>query len=369
MPQEAANRDAVDFDPDTAQLTTSEISAFITRHALITVRKADFDVDTLVARWDSAPELANTRVGFLLHGLLDAVADGQELAVEHLDDAVDSLENLLTERSRDIRRRGYELRKVTGRLTRVISPMREVVGRLIRSDSGLVEERLLPYFQDVEDHVIQAVDGVDGAEDRIDVMQGDIGERDLGLPVTDLDRLKRETTVAYHLVAIYNLAVPLEIAHRVNVEGTGNVLDFCARCEQLSRLNYVSTAYVAGERHGVVYEHELSLGQGFKNHYESTKFQAELWVREMFDRVPTTIYRPAIVVGDSKTGETQKFDGPYYLLRTISVSASRNTPIAQFGASGAPFNVVPVDFVVDALASVSNEPSAVRIVRLLRRRS
>jgi thioester reductase-like protein len=198
-----------------------------------------------------------------------------------------------------------------------------------------------------------------GAEDRIDVMQGDIGERDLGLPATDLDRLKRETTVAYHLAAIYNLAVPLEIAHRVNVEGTGNVLDFCARCAQLERLNYVSTAYVAGDRTGAVYEHELALGQGFKNHYESTKFQAELWVRDMFDRIPTTIYRPAIVVGDSKTGETQKFDGPYYMLRTIAVSVSRHTPIAQFGDSSAPFNVVPVDFVVDALHSVSSEPTAV----------
>src|SRR3954454_3301645 len=198
-----------------------------------------------------------------------------------------------------------------------------------------------------------------GAEDRIEVLQGDIGERDLGLQAADLDRLKRETSVAFHLAAIYNLAVPFKIAHRVNVEGTANVLDFCARCEQLGRLNYVSTAYVAGERTGFVYEHELSMGQGFKNHYESTKFQAELWVRDMFDRVPTTVYRPAIVVGDSKTGETQKFDGPYYMLRTIAVSVARHTPIAQFGDSSAPFNVVPVDFVVDALHAVSSEPSAV----------
>src|SRR5437868_2681395 len=177
-----------------------------------------------------------------------------------------------------------------------------------------------------------------GAADRIDVMQGDIGERDLGLQAADLDRLKRETSVAFHLAAIYNLAVPFKIAHRVNVEGTGNVLDLCAGCKQLERLNYVSTAYVAGERSGVVYEHELSLGQGFKNHYESTKFQAELWVRDMFDRVPTTIYRPAIVVGDSNTGETQKFDGPYYMLRTIAVSVARRTPIPQFKTSNTPFN-------------------------------
>jgi thioester reductase-like protein len=194
--------------------------------------------------------------------------------------------------------------------------------------------------------------------DRIEVLEGDIGERGLGLGKQDLDRLKAETTVAYHLAAIYNLAVPLTVAQRVNVEGTGNVLELCEACEQLERLNYVSTAYVAGERHGVVYEHELSLGQGFKNHYESTKFQAELWVHEMMGRVPTTVYRPAIVVGDSKTGETQKFDGPYYMLRTIALSVQRKTPIPQFGASGAPFNVVPVDFVVDALAAVAAEPAA-----------
>src|SRR3712207_2576878 len=76
-------------------------------------------------------------------------------------------------------------------------------------------------------------------------------------------------------------------------------------------------------------------------------------------RVPTTIYRPAIVVGDSQTGETQKFDGPYYLLRTIARSVKMHQPIPQFGAAGAPFNVVPVDFVVDAIAAVSRDESAI----------
>jgi thioester reductase-like protein len=121
----------------------------------------------------------------------------------------------------------------------------------------------------------------------------------------------------------------------------------------------VSTAYVAGARKGVVYEHELALGQAFKNHYESTKFQAEVWVRDAMGEVPTTIYRPAIVVGDTRTGETQKFDGPYYLLRVVSLCESRGTPIPQFGRSAAPFNVVPVDFVVDALVAGSQSEDAV----------
>ncbi len=77
------------------------------------------------------------------------------------------------------------------------------------------------------------------------------------------------------------------------------------------------------------------------------------------DEVPTTIYRPAIVVGDSRTGETQKFDGPYYMLRVISFCESRGSPIPQFGRSAAPFNVVPVDFVVDALVAGSRSDDAV----------
>src|SRR4051794_20066667 len=194
--------------------------------------------------------------------------------------------------------------------------------------------------------------------DRVEILVGDIAQRRLGLGDDDWERLRAETTVAYHLAAIYNLAVPLEVAQRVNVDGTGNVIELCMHCERLERLHYVSTAYVAGDRKGVVYEHELALGQGFKNHYESTKFQAELWVRQELDRVPTTIYRPAIVVGDSQTGETQKFDGPYYMLRVVSVAEQRHIPIPQFGRAEAPFNVVPVDFVVDALVAASAEPEA-----------
>jgi thioester reductase-like protein len=164
-------------------------------------------------------------------------------------------------------------------------------------------------------------------------------------------------TAAHHLAAIYNLAVPFDVAQDVNVNGTGNVLDLCARAERLERLNYVSTEYVAGMRTGTVYEHELNLGQQHKNHYESTKFLAEVWVREYLDKVPTTIYRPAIVVGDSKTGETQKFDGPYYILRTIARMGG--APLATFGRSEAPFNVVPVDFIVDAMAALADDQTAV----------
>ena len=196
-------------------------------------------------------------------------------------------------------------------------------------------------------------------DQRIEIVAGDIADRGLGMPADTYERLLAETRTVHHLAAIYDLSVPLEIAQRVNVDGTGNVLEFCARCEGLERLNYVSTAYVAGDRKGVVYEHELVFGQDFKNHYESTKFQAEVWAREAMENVPTTIYRPAIVVGDSRTGETQKFDGPYYMLRVISSAERTGTPIPQFGRSGATINVVPVDFVVDALIAGAGDPAAI----------
>jgi thioester reductase-like protein len=195
--------------------------------------------------------------------------------------------------------------------------------------------------------------------DRVEIVAGDIAERRLGLGKADWNRLRRSVDTVFHLAAIYDLAVPLELAQRVNVDGTGNVVEFCEACKSLERHVYVSTAYVAGLRTGVVYEHELVMGQAFKNHYESTKFQAEVWVRESRDEVPTTIIRPAIVVGDSKTGETEKFDGPYYMLRAIARSERMHRPIAQFGRADAPFNVVPVDYIVDALAAVAADDDAV----------
>ena len=214
---------------------------------------------------------------------------------------------------------------------------------------ALVEERQL-------DRARACAQEIDSG--RIEILPGDISRKDLGLEPRRREALARDTAAAFHLAAIYDLAVPAEIAQRVNVDGTGNVLELCAGCRRLERLNYVSTAYVAGDRKGVVYEHELVLGQGFKNHYESTKFQAELWVQVRMREIPATIYRPAIVVGDSRTGETEKFDGPYYLLRTIARVAERRGPIPQLGSDGSPFNVVPVDFVVSAIVAASTDDAA-----------
>jgi thioester reductase-like protein len=230
---------------------------------------------------------------------------------------------------------------------------RRLVRRLLDDDPqarvvALVEQRMM----DAARRAAAAIDA-----ERIELLTGDIAQPRLGLEDDEWERLRAEVRFVFHLAAIYNLAVPLAAAQRVNVGGTGNVLELCLAADHLERFVYASTAYVAGRRRGVVYEHELALGQGFKNHYESTKFQAEVWVRELIDRVPTVVLRPAIVVGDSRTGETEKFDGPYYLLRAIARAQAAGHAIPQFGRSEAAFNVVPVDYVVGAAAVAATDPA------------
>jgi len=130
--------------------------------------------------------------------------------------------------------------------------------------------------------------------------------------------LADEVVEIYHLAAIYDLGVRREFAMRVNVEGTRNMLEFACHCRGLRRFQYVSTCYVSGTHAGEFSETDLERGQRFHNFYEETKYLAEVDVQKrMREGLPVTIYRPAIVVGDSKTGNTQKYDGPYSVIRFL----------------------------------------------------
>jgi thioester reductase-like protein len=193
---------------------------------------------------------------------------------------------------------------------------------------------------------------------RSKIVTGDICQPLLGLAQDTYNILAAGTTHVWHLAAIYDLAVPAARAYRVNVVGTANVLDFCGACRNLKRLDYVSTCYVSGDRRGLVLERELDEGQGFKNHYESTKCWAEIEVRRRMDRVPTCIHRPAIVLGDSRTGETDKYDGPYFLIAAL-VKLPTFVPLINIGAGHATLNVVPVDFLVAAMAELWARDDAV----------
>lgn len=194
---------------------------------------------------------------------------------------------------------------------------------------------------------------------RLEVVEGDITDPRLGLSDAKYDELAADVRRVYHLAAIYDLAVPEAIAIKVNVDGTQHIIDFCRACKDLERHHYVSTCYVAGKRKGLVKESELDEGQEFKNHYESTKFAAEVLVRNSMDEIPTTVYRPGIVVGDSRTGDTQKFDGPYFILWFIYRMAQFGLTVGNLGSDDANFNAVPVDFIVEAMAAGTKDEEAV----------
>ena len=130
------------------KLVTSELSAFVTKQALITVRKDDgLDIGAVVERWDASPDLAKFGVGFLLHGLLDYIVDGHFETVQSMDEAVESLEDQLfatTPQSLDVQRRSFELRKSLVLLRRFVLPMREIVNTLLRPDLHVVAETSFP---------------------------------------------------------------------------------------------------------------------------------------------------------------------------------------------------------------------------------
>lgn len=191
-----------------------------------------------------------------------------------------------------------------------------------------------------------------------EIVEGDITKSNLSLSQKQLHMLAQSVTHVFHLAAIYDLAVPEDIARVVNVEGTKQVNEWVSFLPHLQRYVYFSTAYVSGTRQGLIFEHELDKGQAFKNHYEETKFLAEVAVREVAHNVPTTIIRPGIVVGHSKTGETMKFDGLYFMLNMFE--RLKFLPIIPYlGKGGAQGNFVPVDYIIEATLYLAHTDEAV----------
>jgi thioester reductase-like protein len=189
-------------------------------------------------------------------------------------------------------------------------------------------------------------------ENQIQIVLGDITLSGLGLK--DLN-LKPITTID-HFAAVYDLNVSERVGSLINIQGTQNVLQWAQQLPLLDRMNYVSTCYVSGHHPGLFRETDLELGQKFNNFYESTKFEAEKLVRnEMKQGLNASIYRPSVVVGNSITGETQKFDGPYYVVQWLM----RQGSIAILPEMGNPknyfINLVPSNFVIDALVYLSGQ--------------
>jgi magnesium transporter len=193
---------SVRVDPETGELETSELAVFVTPRAIVTVRKDEhFDIEAVLERWDSSPELAKGGVAYLLHGLLDYVVDSHFDAVQSLDEHIEALEDLVFADDpdpRDIQIRSLRLRKSLVVLRRVVLPMREVVNTLMRRDVRIVDETLTPYFQDVYDHVLRASEWTESLRDLIATLR----ETQLSLQSNRLSAIMKKVTGWAAVIAV-----------------------------------------------------------------------------------------------------------------------------------------------------------------------
>ena len=185
---------------------------------------------------------------------------------------------------------------------------------------------------------------------------GDLTVKKLGLPADAIKKLKGQIDHFYHLAAVYDLGADEASQIAVNIEGTRNTVEL-ARAIDAGHFHHVSSIAAAGLYEGVFREDMFEEAENYEHPYFMTKHESEKIVRKEC-KVPWSVYRPAMVVGDSTTGEMDKIDGPYYFFKLIQRMRQLLPPwMPSIGLEGGRINIVPVDFVVDALNVISHQKS------------
>lgn len=189
---------------------------------------------------------------------------------------------------------------------------------------------------------------------RLRIVEGDIVEPRLGIEKAKRKELVKIIDTIYHCAALCDLGASLKKNRKINVEGTKNTLEFAEECQeggQFRCFNHISTAGVAGDFHGIFYENFLDKGQGFNNTYEQSKFEAEKLAQGYKKQgLPTAIFRPSVITGDSITGEVNNFQMLYQFLHILSLELFEELPINKTVRYG----LVPVDYVAKAISLVSS---------------
>ena len=193
---------------------------------------------------------------------------------------------------------------------------------------------------------------------RLRLVEGDVGDMDLGLPGPDYKALAAEVTAIHHTAAIYYLGAKRELVERVNVDGTRTMLELAADCPRPAPLRALVDGAGVGRALGRDPRGGARLRAALPQRLRGDQVPRRALVRDAARRLPITILRPGIIVGDSRTGEIDKFDGPYYLLVLI-VSSPIDVHLPLPGRGSAPLNLVPIDFVVDAAVALARDPRAV----------
>ncbi len=183
---------------------------------------------------------------------------------------------------------------------------------------------------------------------------GDLTKKKLGISAEGIKKLKGQIDHFYHLAAVYDLSADEASQIAVNIDGTRNTVEL-AKAIDAGHFHHVSSIAAAGLYEGVFREDMFDEAENYEHPYYMTKHESEKIVRKEC-KVPWTVYRPAAVVGDSQTGEMDKIDGPYYFFKLIQRMRQILPPwMPSVGLEGGRINIVPVDFVVDALDHISHK--------------
>ncbi len=234
---------------------------------------------------------------------------------------------------------------------------RRLVERLLERRQGKIYVLVRESSAGRMDELIERWSMVTGsaAAERVEPVIGDLRRPLLGLEKQQVTELRGEIEHFFGLAAVYDMTAPAERNTAVNVGGTTHAVEL-ARAMDAKRLHHVSSIAVAGTYRGVFDESMFDEGQRLPSPYHLTKYESERIVREQ-PYVPWRVYRPGIVVGDSRTGEMDKIDGPYYFFKAIQRMRQLLPEwVPLVGLDLGYTNIVPVDWVADALEHIAHEP-------------
>ena len=191
------------------------------------------------------------------------------------------------------------------------------------------------------------------AAERVHAVAGVLESDDLGVSAADCVALQGRVTHFFHLAALYDLQASAADLATANVAGTRHALQLAQRISA-GCFHHCSSIAAAGLYPGVFTEDMFEQARGLEHAYLRTKHEAEALVRQQ-TQLRWRIYRPAIVVGDSRTGHITKVDGPYYFFKALQI-LRRNLPawLPTIGFEGGYINVVPVDFVAAAMVHIAH---------------
>jgi thioester reductase-like protein len=234
---------------------------------------------------------------------------------------------------------------------------RRLVERLLERRQGTVYVLVRDGSKSRLDDLIERWSIVVGASaaDRVEPIVGDLRRPLLGVEKSQVEDLRGKVTHFIHLAAVYDITAPAERNTAVNVGGTTHAVEL-ARAVDAKHLHHVSSIAVAGQYRGVFDEDMFDEGQRLPSPYHRTKFESERIVREQ-PYVPWRVYRPGVVVGDSRTGEMDKIDGPYYFFKAIERTRHLLPEwVPLVGLDLGCTNIVPVDWVAASIEHIVHEP-------------